>query len=399
MELDIKNTKVLNFNIDGEERKEELVISKSLTGYGWNFLEYALENFYMHQNKPSIEKVNRFLIGKEFLVDGELVLDKNTLLHFSTGFTNVDTVCDILNNGLKCYEKNATKYEALDKIISESNYVVDTWQIESRLKYSDFITDSPTYFSGYDMDRKDFTKTYAPAYSLSQFSSNYIKDIKKGLIFGFDKLDPDVKDRIECRALQSIGFIIDGSLMSQDVQNCDIYSNKALQKEFCGDALAGTKLMKSRYSVLRETNAGVESLGTYGIASYLYGIPGEYILGVVAPFGMLYSNEICKELFDNGLYERFVVSSTGQLLYAPSKELTREENFQMFVENKDKFLLKHDPSYRKVIEARKNNQLENTTWTKKSTISNRALINEELNLDNIDTNNFTEVMGDGLSDM
>lgn len=366
----------------GKKKTVTLWESLPLPDWAWTRLEYSMESFYASDTKPSQERINRFFRNNKMTLSGELVLGPNMLLHFSSGFTSTDTVCDILTGGLKCFEHNATKYANFGKAVNESNYVVDTWQIESMMKYSDFAKYSPKYGVGLDMDREDLQRHYAPAYKATDHTESYITDMKKGLIYGYPTMPKNIRKDIDCRALQSIGFIIDGNELGEDKWLDDIYQNKILQQTFCGPALSNKKV-KNIYSILRYNDKGkVDSLGNYGIASFLYGIPGDQILGIVSTYGMLLSDEICKEIFYNGGDSRFIVAPTGKILHLPDNTLSIDENFNKFLVNRDEFMLEHFEGYDKIMTDRPVCQAKGTTWERESVKSYKALMNFVTGLSN-----------------
>lgn len=361
---------------DGTEKSETLMVSMPLPEWAWQRLSYAMESFYKGEKAPSHKAIERFMRNNEFSLSDELMLNPNILLHFSSGYTSIDTVCDILNNGLKCFERNTTLYSNFGKAINESNYVVDTWQIDTRIKYSDFARNSPMYGYGMDVDRDDLQRHYAPAFRTSDHSEIFINDMKKGLIYGYDKIPRDIRRSIDGRALQSIGFIIDGNELDEDKWLDDIYQNPILQQTFCGPALNNTPV-KGRYSILQYNNEGkVESLGRYSIASFLYGIPADQILGIVSTYGMLLSDELCKEVFYNGASTRFIVSPTGKLLYMPDNTMSMDDNFKLFLQNRDEFMLENFEGYDKIMGDRPQCKAKGSTWTRESKLSYRALFNQ-----------------------
>jgi hypothetical protein len=258
------------------------------------------------------------------------------------------------------------------------------------MAYSDFTKDSPKYAIGVDGDREDSVRAYAPAYSVRLHTDEFVRDIKKGLLYDYNNMSLVARKNIEERALQSIGFIIDTTKFSDDLKRLDIYENPTMQKEFCGDSFLRTSKMKGCYTILKKVEDKVHVVGNYGVASYVYGIPGEHIVGVVSTYGLLYSNELCKELFYNGMANRFIVSPNGRLLYAPDVTKTMDESFKIFIQNKDAFLLEQDPSYQKVLEDRNSGKLKGTTWTGTSAISNRGALKLLDDLVRYRTSNFEE---------
>ncbi len=355
-------TKVISFVKNGKRMEEKVVVTKPLSLYGWAVVESAAEVFYEHNRLPTVFQVQQFARNCNVTNNKEFVLEPNMLLHFSTGLTNFKTVTDILKNGLKSYEVNISKYKKSFKAKEESNYVVDTWQINSTMKYSDFAQNPPMYASGFDLDRRDLAKFYTPAYSVTDFMPNYIQSIKNGLIFNFEGLTDEQKKDVESMALQNIGFIIDSRKMSEELMTLDIYSNRTMQKEFCGESFLKNARVKACYMVLKKTNEMTYPVGRYGVASYVYGIPGEFIMGVIAPYGLLYSDEMCKELFDNGMGSRIILSPTGNLLYKPNFKLTKEQNFDEFVRNKNEFLAEIDKEYRNFLMTKDVMHLQVSPW-------------------------------------
>lgn len=401
--MEYKERKVLKYFKNGREYSEEILDILPLTGYGWSIVELAMQSFYNCNSVPNKFKVEKYLRSRQFRLNGELILDNTDLLHFSTGFTNVDTVKDILQGGLKCFERNAARYNNnFGKAVNESNYVVDTWQINTPMYYSDFTQDAPKYAVGIDGDREDATRAYAPAHSTNMYTDQFFSDIKKGLLYGYNNMSLVLRRNIEERALQNIGFIIDASGFSDDMQKLDIYSNPTMQKEFCGDSFLRTSKMKGCYTILKRVDDKIHVVGNYGVASYVYGIPGEHIVGVVSTYGMLYSNEICKELFYNGMAERFVISPNGVLLYAPNPSFNLEQNFNVFIQNKDAFLLEQDKSYAKILEDRNSGKLNGTTWTGRSAASNRGalkLLDDLVYTSRYSNNNTKPLENGGLGEM
>ena len=347
MKLGNRATRILNCGIVNRGRSEKLVVTKQLSNYGWDMLRYAISSFYDYGNTPSVRDVNRFVAYNEYLPNRELMLAPNTLIHFSTGYTSLSTVKDILNNGLKCIERNMVYYDSLGKSMSESHYVVDTWQINSKMKYSEFAEDSPRYSTGLDTDRSDFVKYYAPAQETTQIEKHFLNRIRRGL--SVNKLFAKGEDDILCRTLQNIGFIINKDMLPEDYQYFDIYSNPTLQKEFCGDSFLRNGRLKNCYMTLKNKGGKTIPVGSYGVASYLYGIPGEYILGVVSTYGMLYSDEICRELFYNGMGNRFIISPNGVVLYTPNDKISMDDNYREFMKNKEIFLINTDEDYKQAI--------------------------------------------------
>ena len=374
--MKLKNIKVVK---NGRNRFEKFVVTKDISPYGWQVLETAANIFYEHSATPNMLQVEKFIRHCNFKQYKELVLDQSTLLHFSTGFTNVKTVRNILSSGLKCYEANISKFGNHMKVKDESNYVVDTWSFNSLIKYSDFAKDSPKFNGVFDFDRSDLEKSYAPAYSIFQLNDCYIDDIKNGLIFNFEGLNEKDKKEIECRALQNIGFIVNSNMMTNDFKMLDIYSNKTMQKEFCGRSFLSTSNMKGCYTLYTKNNGKLMPVGNYGVSSFLYGIPGEYIVGVVATLGMLYSNEICKDLFFSGLSNRFIISPIGTLLYKPNSKLTIDENFEEFVRCKDEYLARQDKEYRNFIVTKDAIPYQVSPWrdVSSSALSNRYIYKSE----------------------
>ena len=355
-------TRVISFVKNGKRVEEKVVITKPLSFYGWNVVEAAAEVFYEHHRFPTVFQVQQFARNCNLTEDKEFVLEPNMLLHFSTGLTNFKTVTDILKNGLKGYEVNISKYKKSFKAKEESNYVVDTWQINSRMKYSDFAQNPPMYASGLDLDRRDLARFYTPAYAVTDFRPNYIQSIKNGLIFNFEGLTADEKKDIESMALQNIGFIIDSRKMPEDLLNLDIYANRTMQREFCGNSFLKNARVKGCYAVLKRTNEMTYPVGRYGVASFVYGIPGEFIMGVIAPYGLLYSDEMCKALFNNGMGNRIILSPTGTLLYKPNFKITKEQNFEEFIRNKNEFLASEDKEYRHYLLTKDVMHLEVSPW-------------------------------------
>lgn len=355
-------TKVISFVKNGKRIEEKVVVTKPLSLYGWAVVESAAEVFYEHNRLPTAFQVQKFARNCSVTGEKEFVLEPNMLLHFSTGLTNFKTVTDILKNGLKSYEANISKYKKSFKAKEESNYVVDTWQINSTMKYSDFAQNPPMYASGFDLDRRDLAKFYTPAYSVTDFMPNYIQSIKNGLIFNFEGLTDEQKKDVESMALQNIGFIIDSRKMPEELMSLDIYSNKTMQREFCGDSFLKNARVKGCYTVLKTANNITTLVGRYGVASYVYGIPGEFIMGVIAPYGLLYSDEMCKALFNNGMGSRIILSPTGNLLYKPNYKLTNEQNFEEFVRNKNEFLAGIDKDYRLFLLTKDVMHLEISPW-------------------------------------
>ena len=355
-------TKVISFVKNGKRIEEKVVVTKPLSLYGWAVVESAAEVFYEHNRLPTAFQVQKFARNCSVTGESEFVLEPNMLLHFSTGLTNVKTVTDILKNGLKSYEVNISKYKKSFKAKDESNYVVDTWQMNSRMKYSDFAQNPPRYGNGFDLDRCDLAKIYTPAYSVTDFRPDYIKSIKNGLIFNFEGLTDEQKKDVESMALQNIGFIIDSRKMPEELMSLDIYANHTKQREFCGDSFLKNARLKGCYTVLKSTNEMTYPVGRYGVASFVYGIPGEFIMGVIAPYGLLYSDEMCKALFNSGMGSRIILSPTGNLLYKPNYKLTNEQNFEEFVRNKNEFLAGIDKDYRLFLLTKDVMHLEISPW-------------------------------------
>ena len=373
--MEYNKRKVLSYNKNGKQYREEILDILPLTTYGWSIVEIAMQAFYDAKTEPNRLDVAKYLVSRQFRVNGELILDNTNLLHFSSGYTSVETVKDILKGGLKCFERNAARYKInFGKAVNESNYVVDTWQINSTMPYSEFTKDSPKYAIGVDGDREDSVRAYAPAHSVRLHTEDFVRDVKKGLLYDYNNMSIVARKNIEERALQSIGFIIDTSKFSDDLKRLDIYDNPTMQKEFCGESFLRTSKMKGCYTILKKVEDKVHVVGNYGVASYVYGIPGEHIVGIVSTYGLLYSNELCKELFYNGMGNRFIVSPNGRLLYAPDVTKTMDESFKMFIQNKDAFLLEQDPSYKKVLEDRNSGKLKGTTWVGTSAMSNRGAL-------------------------
>ena len=372
---DMENiTKRIEFNMpNGKKKVETLWESLPLPPWAGERLKYSVESFYASGNAPSQERINRFLKNNGVSVNNELVLNPNVLLHFSSGYTSINTVCDILQNGLKCFERNATQYANFGKAVNESNYVVDTWQLSSTRRYADFARYSPKYGVGHDLDREDLERHYAPAFRATDYTASYIEDMKNGLIYRFNRLPKDIQKNIDGRALQSIGFIIDGNELDEEKWLDDIYQNEILQRTFCGPALSHTKV-KDRYALLRYNNGKVESLGKYGIASFLYGIPGDQILGIVSTYGMLLSDELCKEIFYNGGGTRFIVSPTGQVLYTPDNTMSIDDRFKGFLQNRDNFMLENVGGYDKIMADRSVCQANGTTWSREATSTYKSLM-------------------------
>lgn len=395
--MDIKNIKIIK---NGKRTVEKFVVTKPLTTYGWDVVETATGLFYEYQKMPSMLAVEKFVRNCNFDRYKELVLEPSMLIHFSTGLTNVKTVKSILSDGLKCYEANISKYKKYYKAKDESNYVVDTWSFNSNILYSDFAKDTPKFNNIIDMDRADLEKKYAPAPNVADFTANYLNDIKNGLIFDFDSLTDEQKRDIECRALQNIGFIVNFNAMPEDLKNFDIYANRTMQKEFCGDSFLRTSNMKGCYSVRKNVNDKVYNFGNYGVTSFVYGIPGEYIVGVIATFGLLYSDEICKELFYNGMSNRFIVSPIGTLLYSPNYKLTTEENFAEFIRRKDEFLAENDKEYKLYVVTKNIVDYHIKPWKMQSSApSNRYEFNME-NKEDIkeDDNNINDISESGTKE-
>lgn len=378
MDTDIKK---IQFNTPkGDTKVETLMETLPLPNWAWERLRYSIESFYASGTTPSQKRMDRFMRNTEVSLDGELILKPNILLHFSTGYTSVDTVCDILKNGLKCFEHNAMIYSNFGKAVNESNYVVDTWQIDSITKYSDFAMNSPRYGSGMDVDREDLQRHYAPAYSVDEHTKDYIGQMKDGLIYGFNKMPPYLQRSIDGRALQSIGFIIDGRELGEDKWLDDIYQNPILQQTFCGAALCNTKV-KGRYSLLRYgENGKIDTLGKYGIASFLYGIPADQILGIVSTYAMLLSDELCKEVFYHGGSARLIVAPTGHVLHRPDETMKIDDSFNLFLENRDKFMLENFDGYERIMTDRPMCKEKGTIWARESMPSYRALFDMVKNL-------------------
>ena len=168
-------------------------------------------------------------------------------------------------------------------------------------------------------------------------------------------------------------------MMTNDFKMLDIYSNKTMQKEFCGRSFLSTSNMKGCYTLNTKNNGKLMPVGNYGVSSFLYGIPGEYIVGVVATLGMLYSNEICKDLFFSGLSNRFIISPIGTLLYKPNSKLTIDENFEEFVRCKDEYLASQDKEYRNFIVTKDAIPYQVSPWrdVSSSALSNRYIYKSE----------------------
>ena len=94
--MKLKNIKVVK---NGRNRFEKFVVTKDISPYGWQVLETAANIFYEHSATPNMLQVEKFIRHCNFKQYKELVLDQSTLLHFSTGFTNVKTVRNILKVG------------------------------------------------------------------------------------------------------------------------------------------------------------------------------------------------------------------------------------------------------------------------------------------------------------
>lgn len=356
----------INYKNNGIVVTEKLRQTKQLTSYGQDLLSFSAKLFYMNSEKG--ERIRDYLFLNQIKNAKRLILSPDVLLHFSTGYTSVESVKNILKNGLKCYEANGFNKDR--KYTGESNYVVDTWQFQNVVPYSFFAKDSPKYMTGLDMDRLDMNKSYTPPYDLKDHTEYFIKQIKESLIFGFSNLDESSKRDIEKRALSNIGFIINKKDIPVEMENLDIYSNQNLQKEFCGDTFIHNSNFKGKYNINMSQNGKNQILGTYGVASYLYGIPKEFIMGIIAPYGLLYSDEMCTELFNSGLNDKCIISPKGTLLYAPNKLLDQNINLSEFLRNKDEFLAEQDMEYRGYILTKDVIQYQESKWQYSTDVQN-----------------------------
>ena len=278
----------IKYTLKSKIISENVQVSKPLTSYGVDFLTFAAKTFYEQSSKAS--KISDYLFFNNIKKSKIFILDSNVRLHFSTGYTSMNTVKNILQEGLKCYEANGFHKES--KYTGESNYVVDTWQINSMIPYSLFAKDSPKFMTGFDSDKKSMEKSYTPPFYLTEHNENYIDYLKESLIFGFNHLTKKDNLELQRRALSNIGFIINAKDFDENINALDIYANRNLQREFCGEIFANNSTPKGKFYVNVLEDGKYKIAGRYGVASYLYGIPSKYIMGIIAPYGLLYCDEM-----------------------------------------------------------------------------------------------------------